>query len=414
MENEYLVSEFLDGTLDATSEERFFSLLSQESDLRNELKQQLAIKNAVRGDFKAFTPKADSTIQIFDKLGLILPITPIATVSPWNSALTKIGSAIKSGSAFVVTSAASALLTALLIFSFFDFDDNFESTKSLKTNNSERRNIEFTKLGVDNKVAKSESYADNSTAQIKERIIYKYIVKNDEAKNTDKLASGEFQDNSLSKNLRNEDLLEHSVFVSSINQNIQEFDLATNSNKSNNFELPNLIYDNLLSSFTNNNNKDYTLEARSSDYFSQRLQGVNPSSDLGLLNSAISFMYSFDSELSVGLDYRREAFSQEFTGKEADNYFIYRQEPNFQTYSAFVKYSPESIRYEVFAPFALLNFGFNSAGPVGRGMIGLDVNFSDYYYLTAGLDYSAMVFSQTNAYFISSKIGLHIGAGIRL
>ncbi|MFW5701359.1 MAG: anti-sigma factor family protein, partial [Bacteroidota bacterium] len=60
-----LIHEFVDGTLSPEHEEELFASLRSNDELRSELKQQMAIKSAVRSDTKAFTPSAASTMAIF-------------------------------------------------------------------------------------------------------------------------------------------------------------------------------------------------------------------------------------------------------------------------------------------------------------------------------------------------------------
>ena len=74
--NEY-VQDFLDGSLAGTEENEFFLALSSSEELRREFKQQLSIKDAIRADIKAFTPKAKTTAMIFNSLGLTPPGTMI-------------------------------------------------------------------------------------------------------------------------------------------------------------------------------------------------------------------------------------------------------------------------------------------------------------------------------------------------
>ena len=143
------------------------------------------------------------------------------------------------------------------------------------------------------------------------------------------------------------------------------------------------------------------------------IKGIMPSDDLGLINSSFAISYKLDNEFSFGIDYRRERFAQEFTGKEGNNYFVYRQEPNFQTISLFAKYNPEILKYEVFSPFTILSLGANSSGPVGRIMLGTDIYFSNKFYFTIGYDYNTLFYTQSGANFISSKTGYHFGAGIK-
>jgi hypothetical protein len=76
------IHDFLDGSLESSEEENLFLLLSNDDDLRSELKQQLAMKDAIKSDTKAFSPSAASTMAIFSALGFATPIAPEAAANP--------------------------------------------------------------------------------------------------------------------------------------------------------------------------------------------------------------------------------------------------------------------------------------------------------------------------------------------
>ena len=78
MEYSKLIHEFADGTLESGNEEELFRLLASNEDYRGELKQQIAMKNAIKIDAKAYTPSAASTLKIFSSIGFT-PSTPAPT-----------------------------------------------------------------------------------------------------------------------------------------------------------------------------------------------------------------------------------------------------------------------------------------------------------------------------------------------
>lgn len=410
MENDYLVNEFLDGTLDAAGEERFFSMLSSESDIRNELKQQLAIKNAIKSDVRAFTPKAESTLQIFDKLGLIMPVVPTAIPTPTPSAFGSFSSLMKVGAGYLLAGALSSIVTAVAIFMIYDFgNDSTNETTKISTN----KFVENSKSGFANSVIpKTDSYSESENANpIEPKVIFKYIYVNEDRNSSNKEES--LLDNNTEKvadDNNNYNDISHSD-ISVLNSSIADFSDKSQVYLSNN--LPNLSPFNLYNDFITDDGK-LLLEVRGSDYIGNNIQGITPSNNLSFINSSFSISYKLNSEFSMGIDYRRERFAQEFTGKEGTNYFVYKQEPNFQTISAFAKYNPEFLRYEIFSPFALMSLGANTSGPVGRIMLGTDLQLSNNFYFTFGLDYNTLFYTQSGANFLSSKVGYHFGAGIRL
>ncbi len=74
---------YLDGEATSTEEHVLFSALAENEDLRNEMRDLLAIRNAVHGDKEAFAPPLAATAAIFAGLGFSNPASAsaVGTVS---------------------------------------------------------------------------------------------------------------------------------------------------------------------------------------------------------------------------------------------------------------------------------------------------------------------------------------------
>jgi len=412
MDNEYLVQEFLDGTLNTADEEKFFSMLSAESDLRSELKQHLAIKSAIKSDVRAYTPKAASTLHIFDKLGLAAPVLlPLAAPGFGD----KILSFVKINSGYILTGLASAAATALVFLLMFDLggtsnneklSDN-NSVNSVSGKNAIHGAISTDSYNLQNTFPSQESKGKVATDNENppQNIVYKYIYvktgSSDDEQNSSKAIIDEPND---VDNFSQPEKINFAQIQVNPNNDIMNF--QNNHGFSDRVSiLPNLF------SGMNIGDSKFAGELRGSEYLSGIAPDAVPSENMSVVNAGVAFFYKINDNLKIGIDYRRERFPQEFSGFEGDKYYQYQQQPNFQTWSLAAKYNPEFLQRELFSPFAMISFGGNSSGPVGRIMAGTDLYLFGNYYLNLGLDYNLLLYTQSDAAFFSSKAGFHIGAG---
>lgn len=81
--NSELLTQLLDGELNAMHEESLYAELGSSKELQEELRQQLLIRDAIGKDTEAFTPPAAAVTGLFDKLGYATPYA----VPTGNSAL---------------------------------------------------------------------------------------------------------------------------------------------------------------------------------------------------------------------------------------------------------------------------------------------------------------------------------------
>jgi hypothetical protein len=76
-----LLYDFVDGSLEHQHEEMLFAEMSTNQELRNELKELLALNGALQSDVKAFVPPVESTMKIFNTLGYTAPIAAVTAAT---------------------------------------------------------------------------------------------------------------------------------------------------------------------------------------------------------------------------------------------------------------------------------------------------------------------------------------------
>ncbi|GAB1370300.1 hypothetical protein MASR1M45_03600 [Candidatus Kapaibacterium sp.] len=402
MNNFELINEFLDGALSSTEEEQLFAGLSSDSELRYELKQQLAIKSAIKSDVGAFTPKAESTLSIFNELGLIAPVS-VASAGAGNSFV----NFLKLNSTLIYTGVISSIATIAVMLLLLDFDmTNSGNSSDHNPKHSSKVDLIKPVETYGKNTLNSGIYEDKSSLKAEPvKVVYKYIYVNEDNKNKQQNISDLAEDNNQNQSFS-------SIWIDNqqLNDEYSFFDKSIYKSKQGNFANTEVIpIANLWSEFSQN--KNFSFEVRGSEYQQNDIRTSNKN-DFILPNTGFSFLYKISDEMKIGLDYRRENFYQSFSGFEDGQYFLFEQKPDLVTISMMLKYNPEFLQIYEFKPFLSANIGGNIAGPVGRLMIGSDIYLNNYMYFNLGVDYNLLMYKQNGNNFISGKPGFHIGAGI--
>jgi hypothetical protein len=419
MNYEELVHEFLDGALESGKEEQLFLSLSASDDLRTELKQQLAIRNAVRSDIKAMAPRAESTIRIFSELGFTAPV-PAQSLAPVPAPIglwTRFAGFMNKNTANLMTGIVSSVATALIMIMLLkggivnignETDSSRNYTESIPVTDS--REIQNSKNF--NSSLKIENNTNNTEKKTSEpKVVYKYIyVKNDSQKQDNPITQPIVDDNFSDKQKL---LSSYSDFVPSHTNSMSTFD-----RKNRGFIESNLnstivpesfkIYD--LSNLENTTH--FALEANTSSYFYNSQERVTQSNLQNFSNTSFAFRYKFNEEFQVGYEYRLENFYQKFEGYDSDNLYAYEQNPNLESHSLSFKYAPEFLNFYDAQLYVQTSLGGTKIGPIGRLMFGTKINFYSNYSLLLSSDYSVIGFSHNKNWFMASKWGIHAGFGI--
>jgi hypothetical protein len=114
-----LLNLLVDGEIEEVHETTLFTALAEDGELRNELKELLAIREAVRNDVEAFTPPVNASKSIFSAIGFDTPIgnSPAAIPASNGSFLSN---AFKRSWAPVVAALLGSLFTGLIVSNIYE------------------------------------------------------------------------------------------------------------------------------------------------------------------------------------------------------------------------------------------------------------------------------------------------------
>lgn len=422
--NEY-VQDFLDGTLEGHKEEEFFLALSSSDELRRELKQQFAIKEAIRSDNNAFTPKTASTALIFGTLGFSSPgSTPLPASKV--SIIQKVGSYLKPYSQAVyggLTAAAATVVVMLLLLDPFGNIDN-KTTKNVNElsnfnhNNSALPVISDTS-GKSLPIVSSfdGNNAENNDKSITEtKTVIKYVYLNTKEKEN-KSGSSDIA--------RNDNTMIQADNTGEIGYNtLLERDLNFINNASSpskySREFPNInINGNLpyygLSPFQIEEKLGFSVEFRGSQYWFFATENIHPEKYQVFNNVTLAAYYELFDEFLFGLDYRRENFYQKYEGINRDGFISsYEQQPNFSSYTVVARYLPKYTKISFVSPFIQAAVGGTKAGFIGRAMLGAELSPYQNFAFTVGAEGSVLRFQHNDYYFYSPKYGLSFGVRVMI
>ncbi|MDQ1266273.1 MAG: hypothetical protein QG635_1425 [Bacteroidota bacterium] len=411
MDYTLLIHDFVDGTLDSRHEEGLFLAMASNDGLRTELKSFIEIEKAAKNDFAAFSPSANSTMNIFNRLGIE---GPAAAVIPDGSGAA--ASALKPGllgflgkNAFgIFTNIATMVLTASVMY--------FGVMPALnKLNNSAEsgiitRNVPVIRSdeggGPTESPVNQSSISGTGNINIKpqKQIIIKYVER------TTKAAEPIFENPVLAESPAIADIKDYPT-AKPMSFNLSKLAAATPVYKPNTIELPSgAQYAEPLINMKNNEQYGFTLELKGSDYYSLQNETVPRSSYPVFANSGLTIMYNVNNMLAIGLDLRQEFFFQNYHGLVDDSLkYRYEQNTNYIGYGGTARLNLFSVESLNLGTFAQVVAGGNQVGIIGRAIVGLTFMPYKNFGFVLGVEGSNLWYYHGGEQFTSSKIGLNYG-----
>lgn len=439
MENEFLIIDYLDGNLNPQQEEAFFQSLSQNDELRTEFKQQIALKSVFTKDLHTFVPSPETTMNLFSKLGMGTGIGVVAsTLSNSNQGF--FAKLLSFFSPVALKTAGVTLLTSALVFvgllkfniiEWYDTENGTVNNSNVLVQNKDINTPTLQEKNVNELDNNQVSKLSELKPKIIERIIpiNNYIFTNDttKLKGIERERAVEFYNDLAynSKVTKNNILQDNSSdLVNLTNSNIKEWksdygiDVVLNPMNykplnspvfhlsSNNFDIPiSLEYSNAGYNSVLNNSNEIKINR---DYSS-------------LLNSRVGVYYNYNKELQFGLDYKSESFFQEFNIIDnRGSLLTYYQQPEFKVMSGVLRYLPDYLKLDLnyfeLSPYIMASYGVDlfGGGNVMRTGLGINLYFSDQFYLQSSFEYSNLTFKQDKVNYNSNKYGVNFGLGWNL
>lgn len=381
------IIEFLDGELPQSEEQSLFFLLSESDELRNVLKEHLAISRSVRNDFSAFVPPSSAIFNIAKTLNLK---TIGQTVPNKPSFFAKLGK-----TAVLVLS--TSILTFLLTFLLIKPDGSI--------NNEPLRAIVQTPPII---FAEHEKNIADNNSLTKQK---KYTVLNVTSNNhsLDQISETPFED-SEQKNQTNSNI----SLVEHITNNLNIADENDRIISPNNIKPTKLIFNSYLKSNSLLQDKSFVITLRGLTGKSFPNPDVAANDITSLSNLSFGFYFTQWDNIKFGIEFGRETFGLSYENIADGILFNYEQKPSILWGAVGIDYSiPVSI-YNSFQPFVtLLAGGTQIGGPLVKGIAGIrfrpaNSNFEAYL----GAEGSLLFYQNQKIFYLTRKIGLTYGIAI--
>ena len=156
---------------------------------------------------------------------------------------------------------------------------------------------------------------------------------------------------------------------------------------------------------------NWSLEFRGIQPWSFPKPEMSPEEYQSFNNIAIGAVIHLSDELAViPMEYRRENFYQEFTGKDKfGNIWKYRQQPNFWTLSLGVRWTPDLFNSGFIKPVGQITGGGNVGGFLGRAFVGAKIQASKKVSFMLGGEYTHYRYMHQSNWFSTEKLGIIYG-----
>lgn len=412
MNFEEMIFDYVDGTLDSTSETKLFEALTNNDELRSELRQQLAIRNAVSSDMKAFTPKAESTLNIFRTLDIEPLPAPAPVPVPSPGIFSAIGSAIGKFSQGIIGGLISAAATAVIMFYLVGnhSDNNLASTAGHAGNSYPVVSSESIKPELPETAANGIVNTPNEKVKVvyRDRVVYKELPNSavnmqiDQSNVNSKDVNPENSTTDQNTSSYNAIMQPAPIVVAVPQRNFASRDMIINPNTQ------------VMSNPRSANFEHNSIELTGASYGYGMDTRVNGSKSLQD-NFAIAYYYHFSNQIAIGMMYRKEQFHQLYKGTENGKIYEYEQNPTLNNAFLTLRYSPEFITFYDVTPFAELSAGFNldGYGYIPRASIGSELNFFQNFPIIVGVEWDMFKYSNQNLSFYDYKYGLYAGFGYK-
>lgn len=433
-----LLYDFLDGALAPENETRLFAALTQDADLRAELKEQMHINATIQTDEHAFTPPAASSEAIFARLGfaaeagdtVAAPIlaSPVVTSSAIAtvSLAARAGIAFRRGSSLVLVALLSSLLTAWLLRSSgngYGGDINNGDLFSRFGNgggNGYGSNGYSGNGGSSGAPPFHGSFAESGAGRspqpfviadtVFQTVIKRVIIRQEQAPSDATMAASYQALASLPEALQAAPQAERT--------------LSTNPQTSLGSALPKVM---LVQDSTQTPAPAQT-PAVQQTLPPAPLTGITigargmvsrsiiwasvPAKETFPSNAALYALYSLSAHHSIGVEVGQESFFQRyyFTNPQGIEFRV-EQHPTFVWGGLAYRYTmlPES----TFSPFAHVVAGATQIGGLGRGMVGVSYAPDARTQFHLGAEAASLFYQSDGVWFMSPKLGVSYGVSIK-
>jgi hypothetical protein len=399
------IHQLLDGELDSPGEAVLFGELAENSDLRSEFMQLLAIRTAVQQDRAGLVPPIALTNSVFTGLGITAPLAGAAAGAAGGAVAT-------SWLTKALLPLTAALAAAGLTYGLMSSEQRVANSEQ-RVANSEQR------------VASSEQRVANSeqrTASSEQRT----------ASSEQRVASSE---NMELRRLRAEvSRLSEALALAAMTEAEEPAQIQVQDVQVEPAEVPvsttaiDLTHTITLARDTDPRvlmpMKEAPIVPEYQDYPSFLVQfrglassgltqvSVAPQTSL-MENANLAMMYQLSPQHLIGVEVGNESFPMTFEGMRSGQLIRYEQQPISTWAGITYRHSFAPIGNSAFTPFAQGLLGGSQFGPLGRLTGGILYSPAGPLSFMLGVEGTSMAYTFQDQWFTSSKLGLTYGMAIR-
>lgn len=422
MEYSRLIHDYLDGELNPLLEDKLFTEMALNQDVRSEFSKQVRLNSFTRQDMDSIYIPSESTEAIFTSLGFSIPSASIPNIG-----VRYYWSWLKKHSLGTV----SALLALLMMIS--------ASWQMLNPTNS---NIAKSGRSL---AAKSSVVAESQNRKMENQVVVvsnNRIVKSDNQVKNNQYSmpsSKEYvsKNNSGIFNSSNSDLGLNEADNSVKNEDIYSDESSPQSNNS-------LVNSNVLniypiresspgfknySTFNRNMSLQQEVEIRALNFSGLNLdvtwskskyqynKTLNVASDEHsfLFGNDVTIMYRINDNHSLGLALGEEEFYQEFLYHTGEQVATYKQIPNYFWGGVSYRYTPSNLKLgESIQPYSKVIAGGAKGGFVAKLEMGLSMRITPSISVFAGGEYGTMIYNIRSEIYNSDKLKFLYGINMSL
>lgn len=404
-----LLTQLLDGELDSNTEQLLYDNLAQNPELQSEMKDMLSIRESIRKDTEAFTPPAELSKQVFSNLGFVQPVPQ----SPYRP--------------LFKYSVLALLLISFTTFVAFQSDMIFgnSSIESQAKNSLENNEIS-------NSLAKTSSQTTDNHSIVSNNIPVVSSIETSTGKNLSNktalrrnsiIRANTLSDNNLDANgifVTNEfsdDFVPNSNIIAQNSGTTNRVEILSHNTNSKLVEFPasnqyaafnnSFIFARSISAFDigsdrSNSKRSKTINLRGIYAVSQDENKLQ-TNVLNSFSASAFIQTGFAENLSLGVEFGREPYSQIFLNSNAIDY---NQQPTVMWLGVGARYDFNEINLFGTTPFSQIIAGGSELGPIGRVLIGTSKYLSNNIGFNIGIESSLMLYKNQNKYYTSDKIGI--------
>lgn len=392
-----LLTQLLDGELELANEPVLFSAMATDKDLFDELKQHLAIREAIRKDTEAFTPPPETVNAVFASLGYRAPgIAPLpAAIIPKTAVWGK----------YLRRAVPFALLLIGLVGSYSVFKSSTETdspnSKFLKPDSKiEVASLKTVKVELP-VVVSSEKHSIYKSA-----VVIKKATNKKHANSTEMPNESVMQNNSETAAI---DLPKASVNETKPNINIEQVSLLKSKN--------NYIQD----IQTTSSMRNYPSINQVVTVAPLRLGGTNDvkiyfknyntsTSEPFFTNMLLGVNFMGTGNLKIGLEIGKQQYNVKISDK---NDVIYEDSRNANWAAVGLRYDVKELGLNYIIPYGQISLGFSDFGNskyLTRYSAGFEIiPFNNNLGVIIGLDYSNLWYSTNGNPYSTNTLGFSFG-----